>query len=366
MTEGINTKHNIEITVLSPLHIGAGVEKELVKGVDFVEKDHQIHILNLKKMVQNGMNPDELSVYFAKKDHEGLLKKIQGKLDKVTDAVFNLPISSTNDIKSFLKNQLTRRPVIAGSSLKGAVRSVILDYLLQGKRPGQLNERDYFGDSKKGDDLMRFIKFSDAEFDKTELVNTKIFNLQKPKGEKDWQGGWKQSGRETNPNFEATGFNTIYECIMPNEKGVASIMLSESAFRQIASQLFFQDKSRLFNIHELFNVINQHTYDYIGKELDFFAEYNQADYTNKIRNSLTAISDQIPDEDDDVDSCVLKMAAGSGFHSITGDWQYDDYAATGTHVTGKNTGKQKYKSRKIVIYKDRFSLMGFVKISLIK
>lgn len=59
------------------------------------------------------------------------------------------------------------------------------------------------------------------------------------------------------------------------------------------------------------------------------------------------------------------MSAGSGFHSITGDWQFDDYSKTGTWTNGKNTGKQKYKSRKIAIHDDKFDLMGFVKISLL-
>jgi CRISPR/Cas system CSM-associated protein Csm5 (group 7 of RAMP superfamily) len=70
-----------------------------------------------------------------------------------------LPVNSGNDIKSFIKNELTNKPIIPGSSLKGAVRSVILEYLLQGKKPQRLNEKDYFGDSNKGDELMRFIKF---------------------------------------------------------------------------------------------------------------------------------------------------------------------------------------------------------------
>jgi hypothetical protein len=251
----INKKYNIEITVLSPLSIGAGAERDWVKGMDFVVKDGKAYLLNLKKMQHEGVNIESLTTHFADKNADAVLKLIAGKLDAVSDRIIDLPASSDNDIKSFIKNELSGKPIIPGSSLKVAVRSVILDYLL-------------------GNDAT---------------------------------------------------------------------------------------KKALFSIHELFNIINGHTYDYISKEIDFFNKYNQAEYTQKIINNLTAISNQIPDDDENCNFCILKMSAGSGFHSITGDWQYEDYAKTGVW----NNGKQRYKSRKVAIHKDNFSLMGFVKLRVI-
>lgn len=172
----LNNKHHIEITVLSPLSIGAGAEKDWVKGMDFVVKDSEIYLLNMRKLVNNGINPADITTFFANKDSAGLLRKIEAKLKMVSDRVMMLPANSENDIKSFIKNEFSGNPIIPGSSLKGAVRSVILDYLLNGKKPCPLKEKDYFGSSNDGDDLMRFIKFTDSEFEETALVNTKIFN----------------------------------------------------------------------------------------------------------------------------------------------------------------------------------------------
>jgi hypothetical protein len=68
-------------------------------------------------------------------------------------------------------------------------------------------------------------------------------------------------------------------------------------------------------------------------------------------------------------SCILKMAAGSGFHSITGDWQFDDYSIDGVDTSRKiSRGTLKNvksaKSRKIAILNDNeFTLMGFVKLT---
>ena len=56
------------------------------------------------------------------------------------------------------------------------------------------------------------------------------------------------------------------------------------------------------------------------------------------------------------------MSAGVGFHSITGDWQFDDYDKTKMWADGRNAGKKKYKSRKIAEYNNRLQLMGFVRL----
>lgn len=351
--ETINEKYNIEITVLSPLSIGAGADKDLVKGVDFIVKDKKVYLLNLKKMIENGVDIQSLTTYFADKNAGAVLKMVEGKLNAVSDTQFDLPSNSDIDIKSFIKNELSGKPIIPGSSLKGAVRSVILDYLLAGQKiVNSKEEKTYFGDSTKGDELMRFIKFSDAEFDETALVNTKIFNLYGSGNS--WQGGWKHSGRETAKNYQATGFNTLYESILPEQKGLCSIMFSKVLFDRIENHIKKTEKERLFSIIELFEIINRHTKNYIKKEIAFFKKYS-TDKTDEIIKSLEYLATQIPKDNS---SCVLKMSAGSGFHSITGDWQYDDYIETGIW----NSGKRKYKSRKIAIHNDCFSLMGFVKL----
>lgn len=350
MAEGINKKYDIEIEVVTPLSIGAGAEKDWVKGVDFVVQDGKLYKLNLRKMVAEGIEISKLTICFAEKNEKGVLALIGSKLNEVSDAVFNMSANTTKDVKSFVKNQLTGNPIIAGSSIKGSVRSVLFNYL----RTNENNDKVVFGSSTKGDEFMRFIKFSDSEFDKTELVNTKIFNLQN-KGS--WQGGWKHEIK-TNSTFSPEGFNTIYECIMPGNKSDASIMFSAEIFNKIKEQRLLDKKKTIIEegLDKLFAIINNHTKKYLQKELDFFKKYKQADKTEKIIKSIEHLITMIPDDNS---YCLLKMSAGSGFHSITGDWQFDDYTETGTWAQGK----QKYKSRKIATHSDCFDLMGFIKIS---
>lgn len=352
--ETINEKYDLKIEVLTPLSIGAGAEKDWVRGVDFVVNKGKIYKLNLKKIAKEGVNIDRMTSFFASKNEQGIINLItEPKLEKVSDFVMPLPADSPNDIKAFIKNQLTGKPILAGSSLKGAIRSILFDYL----RDRERDEKQVFGSSVKGDEFMRFIKISDAEFDGTSLVNTKIFNLQK-KG--NWIGGWKHGGKETGDKYKSTGFNTIYECLKPNQSGLASIMLSLSQFDKIDNHSCQQEKRGILN-NDLFEVVNNHTKEYLKKEKAFFEKYS-ADKTDLIIESIDKLLNLIPSDNS---YCILKMSAGSGFHSITGDWQFEDYSRTGVWNSGRNNGKQKYKSRKIAVWGEHFDLMGFVKLTAI-
>lgn len=358
--ETINKKYDLKIEVLTPLSIGAGAEKDWVKGVDFVVNKGKIYKLNLKKIVKEGVNIDRLTSFFASKNEQGIINLItEPKLEKVSDFVMTLPADSPNDIKAFVKNQLTGKPILAGSSLKGAIRSILFDYL----RYRESDEKQVFGSSVKGDEFMRFIKISDAEFDGTSLVNTKIFNLQR---KRDWVGGWKHGGRETGDTFKSNGFNTIYECLNPSQSGFASIMLSLSQFDKFDKHLYLQKKRDILN-NDLFKVINNHTKDYLEKEKAFFEKYS-ADKTDLIIESIDKLLNLIPSDNS---YCILKMSAGSGFHSITGDWQFDDYSngqldrKRADKKDLKTAGKILPKSRKIAVWGEHFDLMGFVKLTAI-
>lgn len=355
--ESINKKYNIGIEVLTPLSVGAGSEKDWVKGVDFVVKDKKLYHLNLKKMIFNKIDIYKLSNAFSKRDTNGVIQLIGNKLDTVSDDIMPLPISTDNDIKTFIKNELSGKPVLPGSSLKGAIRSILYQYLeVKGR-----SEKEVFGSSSVGDEFMRFIKISDAEFDKTELINSKIFNLFKYNSE--WLGGWKHEKSVTNSSYRAIGFNTIYECILPSEKSFIPIMLSPFQYdlyeKNIKPHIKTGMKRPLLtnDITALFKLINDHSLKYLKKEKLFFQNF-ETQNTDLIIDSIDSLINQIPRDNS---YCILKMSAGSGFHSITGDWKFDNYYSGS--LGRKFIKDAKPKSRKIAIVgEDNFSLMGFVKL----
>jgi hypothetical protein len=123
-------------------------------------------------------------------------------------------------------------------------------------------------------------------------------------------------------------------------------------------------KDNLFSINKLFSTINIHTKEYIDKEIAFFKKY-PTDKTDKIIDSLNAIKKEIAGltcNEDSQNVCILKMSAGSGAHSITGDYLWNDYTVSNNFVKGKKVNEQAPKSRKVAIHDNNFSLMGFVKL----
>jgi len=360
---GINNKYDIAIEILTPLNIGAGTEKDWSEGVDFVVKDRQLYKLSLKKMVNEGVDLSKLSSYFTKRDSSGLLQLIGNRLDNISDYHIPYPVKSDNDIKTTVKNQLSGQPIVSGSSIKGAIRSILFEFL---KDKGTDKENPVFGSSKEGDEFMRFIKFSDVEFSHTEIINTKIFNLNGSGVH--WNGGWKHGRHNTSYKFSDSGFNTLYEVIMPHQIDIGSLMLSETTFNFIGENVLFkgQEKRKLLSIPFLFDIINTHTRNYLLKEKKFFETYH-AEKSEKILTSIESLISSIPIDNS---YCIFKMSAGSGFHSITGDWQFDDYSINGIKEgknisRGTHNSKPSSKSRKIAIFNDCLTPMGFVKLSII-
>ncbi|HPT40469.1 MAG TPA: type III-A CRISPR-associated RAMP protein Csm5 [Candidatus Paceibacterota bacterium] len=373
----LNKNYDLQIEVLTPLHVGAGAEKDWVQGSDFIVDNNQVKILNLKKVSQF-VNISDLTNALLTKNGNELKTKLAGNLSKCVDKQFTCNYSGPNNIKTIIKNGFTNNPIIPGSSVKGALRSILAEYLLDGSR--NLNEQALFGKANDGDEFMRFLKVSDAAFENTTLVNTKIFNLRSTT-----EGGWKFSGppnSRTNPNFQPDGFNTFYEVIAPKEKASISISIADKAFDNYSNIIkpFESKKNQIINtgISGLFKIVNAHTKKYLEKEKSFFKKYS-TDKTDKIIENIDFLIHQIPS---DGEYCILKMAAGSGFHSITGDWQFDDYSIDQLYseFTDRRTGQIKTKSRgyksvngkfeesaksrKIAIHGEDFSLMGFVKLKI--
>lgn len=380
--ETVNKKYVVTAQVLTPLSIGQGSEKDWVYGMDCLtqqddEGQQWLYHLSIDKMIAAGVDLDKLSKYFATGRPEDIKNLIGSKLTQVSDRKMLLPVSSvqglTNPVKTFLHNQLTNRPVLAGSSLKGAIRSSLFAYL-------RTTERDniaVFGNMKEGTDFMRFIRVGDFEFEKTCLVNTKIYNLHRHNGEP-WEGGWKHGRDNTNATFNPIGFNTIYECLPPNAIAQGSIMFADTLFEEIPTQPYYDKKEKLLKgntpIEQFCRIISDHTFNYLDKDYTFFETYNQGAYSGNILVRLDDIMKAI--NECEPNGCILKMSAGSGFHSITGDWQFEDYTIDSVTLkrnggTDKSFGYNVYgeksqsaKSRKIAVSGSKaFSPMGFVKLT---
>lgn len=355
-----DTRYPIELEVLTPLSVGAGNDNEWVRGIDFVQKDRKVYVIDMKKVADAGVSLDALTSLFLNSDEGGIVRLLGNRIGNLSRFVFDAPARTDNNIKTFLRTQFYNKPLVAGSSLKGSVRSALFNYL----RTDEEKNEEVFGSMKDGTDFMRFIRVGDIELPETILVNTKIFNLQKDGRE--WLGGWKHRSTHTDENYNPYGFNTLYECVAPKVKGYGNISLASGAYRlleqfgKVRSIQYASKKKELLDapISKLFQIINEVTRTYLIKERKFFMQY-PAERSEEVIDKIDYLLSLIPS---DGSSCLLKMSAGVGFHSITGDWKFDDYDHTGVRESGKDAGKKKYKSRKVAEYKGRLQLMGFVRL----
>lgn len=358
-----NKRFNIELEVVTPLCVGAGNDNEWVKGADYVQKDGKVYVLDLKHAYELGIDVERLSQLFLNSDEHGICSLFGSKLEQVSKYIFTSPANCSNPIKTFLRSQLHDAPLVAGSSIKGAIRSALFKAYRPSleEKPNLKNsgkeDKDVFGGIQ--DNFMKFIQVGDIEMSRTELVNTKIFNLNG--SAKDWSGGWKHSGGrngQTTNQFRPTGFNTLYECVSKGEKGFGTITFADYASVRPIDEM---RKKTLWNgeLKELFRIINDATYGYLVKEQEFFEEF-PADKSEELIDCVDGLLKLIPQDDS---YCLMKMSAGAGFHSITGDWQFDEYIdepGFWPMNDRRNAGKKKYKSRKIAITKEGLKLMGFV------
>ncbi len=356
-----NKRYDISLEVITPLSIGAGNDNDWYCGADYIISDNKVYIIDITKASQKGIDLNQLSNLFVRQNVDGIKKLLGNNLENISNYIFDAPANTNNPIKSFLRTQMYGMPLVAGSSLKGAIRSTLFKFL----RDGEDNNQDVFGQMKDGTDFMRFIRVGDIELSHTELLNSKIFNLTRDNTGQ-WTGGWKHERDSTTTQFKRVGFNTLYECALPGEKGIGTITFANNAYALLLhsyhnSFISHADKKEEViskGLEFLFEIVNRYTREYLKKEKRFFEKYH-ADRSDEILSNIEYLLDIIPEDNS---YCLLKMSAGTGFHSITGDWQYDSYDNTGYW----STGKKKFKSRKTAEYKNKLCLMGFVKISILK
>lgn len=361
-----NKRYYIELEVLTPLSVGAGNENDWMCGVDFVQQNGKVYVIDMDRAASLGVDVNRLADAFAQREERAIINLMGRHLEKAAARIFDSPVATTNAIKSFLRTQLMDRPVVPGSSLKGAIRSCLFNHFHGPKKKDEdtsdINEK-VFGTMKAGDVFTRFIHVGDIVMPTTRLVNTKLFNLI-GSGD-DWRGGWKQNLGNNVTRYQPTGFNTLYECVEPGAKGIGAIDMANQAFELLCTQqprqAYLDKKKDVIKggIHALFDIINTTTWNYLTKEKEFFETYG-GDRVDEIIDKIDELIGLIPKDNS---YCVMKMSAGVGFHSITGDWLYDDYCdepGFWPSTDRRNAGKKKYKSRKIAEYNGRLQMMGFV------
>lgn len=369
--EIINDNYIVHLEVLSPLHIGGATEKHLKKGLDYFYNNGLVYVIDEHKLLNMLLEKKEdISTYSnllasdMYKLQSYLFDKLKIKYEdiaKKTMAITSIP----NDEMKILGRNGFGTPYVAGSSIKGAIRSVLFHHLYKGgsNNDSRVDEQ-VFG--RIDNNLMRFLRITDAVFLKedSELLKTKILSR---KGNRQT---WKHKRVGSTEKFDDNSFTTTYECFARNSIASFRIGFASKAKELIDS---FNSGSRDRNqqrlprhinkiitkqpLTNLFNKINSYTKEHIRREIQFF-ELNSTRETEQVVEYLKELKEQILDDND---VCILRLASGSGFHGITGDWQYEN------HVKTLDSHENRYKTRRLAFERRnknefQFYPFGFVKL----
>ncbi len=369
----LSTNYTVKLTVRSPLHIGAGIDKSWVRGFDFIESKGKVWIIDKNKLFEQFEDEKLLNLYLNKTkngrwyDVEKFLTE-NFELEDISLYSFKHSGGSlTNEIRTLTRDG-EGRAYIPGSSLKGAITSAIFHYIWDSTNPKGYNKfinNDLLGSF--GESLMRYIRPSDVAMppNATEINNVALFNLYRDGST--WESDFKDGFKVSVEHFKV---NTMHQFRLSIANGLGEIIREAGA--KINKPMLPKYYNQVIGSEpgeHLFKIINRCSAAHLDREIDFFQTYDQADDTDMIVNQLKdlkKISESSPK------TCILRMAGHSGFHSVTGDWRFRNHKSTLNQPDPDNkvwnqTSRQKeaarYKSRKIMANGDEI-LLGFVQLDL--
>ena len=400
MREYIFTNYIVDIQVLTPVHVGMGQDRNYLRGIDFVLDDNKIKLLNNRLLFKKLQEDGFMDVYLEKirnGDFVSLETFLKQFIHHSNIVLKEYPLvgKPKEDIKRLMQTGLGST-IIPGSSLKGALRSILLAHF-KTKFSNTLPENTLLG--KVADSLLRFIRVGDSAFQDqdTAVFITKVFSGDLSPKTGNSLGNWKdkrQGGHSHDFNME--GFESYYEALNPDALSSVAIQLGTdlpeklkkyalgksfkiNSNREVANVVNYADLDGK-NIHDFFAIIQLHTNAYIDKEIAFFNTFKNKMMGDTIIEQLKILKEI----NNQQNTCVMRVGAGVGFHSITGDWQevskdhqtakfkagklFINTKEIPEHFNWKLKDKDPQiftKTRKIVYLpqNESFSLMGFVKLS---
>lgn len=379
---------DIIIKTLTPVHIGSG--RDLVANTEFIEfienDERTLTVIDEKKVLdvigEENLNrwveiinrKENLKNYLLKRKPD--LKPVD--IEKRSMFVYGGKISSQTTLKEQLLSA-GEYPMIPGSSIKGAIRTAIIEHLINKhtekaqeiihrKRKGrkwslwdfQFIEADILNEllSKTSrvnanKNTLRFLQVGDAIFKyNTMATNIQILNLQ--------NRGW-QLKRGTDQLTETIGI----DCETKIRMKINRKLLNEN----IQKREVRSDTSFLKDLETLFKIINTHTQNLLEKEIRLWEEMTE-DYPPELLGNYL---DNLQTIKSITETCqknetVLRIGGGTGWDSITGGWaktNEDLFSEDEWYQLSKflNKGRDvKYfpKTRKL---DEDGDILGFIKLS---
>ena len=381
---------NIQLTTLTPVHVGSG---ELLQyNADFVEdkdgSDSYIYVVEPAKILQL-IGMENIDRWISIIENAGNTKEFVQKFSPIKSPEAFSSRKILNFAKKIQKGQILKEtihngfgfPYIPGSSLKGAIRTVILaslvesvndkeEKILSKDRKGKTIisdkkiQNELFGNDAKND-LFRFVEVGDAYFEKGSEAAFRMIHL-----------------NITNKNSLLDDSKSqIVETIDQEKTSFFRLNINLKKYR-FAKENWEQpvsfSRNRVINspnvlpeclqsIENLFQTINAHTLKLVEDEIKIWEDVDKEGTENYL-DVMESIKSEIINFTKGKE-CILRLGHASGWRFITGAWpeKLDNFVTKVVPAARPNNGKyQDYifpKTRRVG--EDYQDLLGFVRLTLI-
>lgn len=298
-----------EIKTLTPVHIGNG--ETLSPYGDYIKDDDYIYIIDYTKL-ENYLRDSGQSEKMIDDFVEIISKQAAGnKSDRYT--IKNFFGNNKLDFKKFISSKIklvgkinneeisqiiktANRPIIPGSTVKGAIRTALLynhlhkDGYRFHKMKSKYNGGEIFG--KYGEDQMKYLHVSDSNPLAPEsmiIIHTDRWDLKKKKS--------------TIPLMK--------EAISVNQKLNIRIQSKAADQNSLDSKLNYLLQG---NENMIIDKVNKFTRDNLKKEIDVLKAYSKSKLSNVI-SKYTEIYNKI--EENNTNSMILRVGAGKTYFDNT-------------------------------------------------
>ncbi|MEW6772699.1 MAG: type III-A CRISPR-associated RAMP protein Csm5 [Bacteroidota bacterium] len=376
-------QYKIQITTLTPVHIGSGAV--LRKNMDFIQRENKLHIIDYNKLgkILNKKQIDLLTSYIE--NDEPITKALPQDLPYERYSKKTIPLhtnTSVLDFHEFITNAI-HQPYIPGSSIKGYINTVLFREYVKArykekklglnsfhsrwsekeqKREYNFKDKNILGEmNNEQTHLSRFYRFSDAHFQSgttyVDIINTYVLTP-----EDDWE---KRPNLQNLAELIPSGELSHLTLQIPDEKTPFHHTITEKIKQHLPHtfQKYFPLK-----IHHLFSLINQHTKALIEKEISILETTNEP-FSETYENKLAEISEKLEKENQNnsPDTAILRIGKFTGFNNLTGNWQegymeVEAYNQLIEQLNGKTNISLFPKSRRCT---SKGEPIGFVELKLV-
>jgi CRISPR-associated protein Csm5 len=319
----IAQRHTFTARILTPIHIGSG--NKLRKDLDFYSTNDSTYIVPMQdilnyisntpaeqeKLIKDNYDPKKLLMHVAKDMH---------RYETACDV---------QDIHEIIRNGFGR-PYIPGSSLKGAIRSILFGLYAKDKAASLIqliNEKraetadravvDTAFGKEMNYNLMRTLIVSDIEFRPRDISLEKVhlLNIQSPNGHS-WD--WKKIPNSSN-------IMRIYaECIGIDSEATGTIKFDHNLAAKLKGK---SGAITVDNIGHLFRQINTYSRIMLNEEIQWLKKLDYTDRIADVLDFLQDIADEFipaPNSADEQKECALRLGWGIGWKNMTGGWLRDN------------------------------------------